>query len=271
MEQWALVTGAASGIGFEFAKLLRQDGYNLLLVDNNEYGLEVVSKELQAQNKIQVKWLPLDLSGEQSASRVYQWVSEFGISPDVLINNAGFGLFGYFSDTLWERELKMIYLHIHTPTLLIKMFLPGMLHRKSGKILNVTSLAAFHPGPFMCMYYSTKSYLLSLSTSLAAELKNSGVSVTALCPGITRTGFQQVVGAEEPKIKAGIAEAADVARCGYQAMMAGKLIAVPGISNKLILLLRRFLSTRFVADQVRALQIKNRKSTFEQQTSRFSS
>ncbi len=258
MTQWALVTGAAGGIGWEFAQLLAKENFNLFLVDLNEEALLERAEEIRTRLKKDVKTLALNLGRAGAAEEVFEAVHSAGVQIHTLINNAGFGMFGPFAETDWNREEVMLYLHVHTPTRLVKLFLPEMVTRESGAILNVASLAAFHPGPLMCMYYSTKAYLLSFSTSVANELKGTGVQMTVLCPGITKTGFQKAVGSDDPKIKVNMASAADVVAFGYKKLKAGKSVAVPGFTNKLILFLRRFLSYPFQASCVRYIQEKNR-------------
>lgn len=258
MEKWALVTGAAGGIGLEFARLLCADGYNLIMIDLDEGNLARRKKELQQKYGSKVEALSFDLSEKSAAARVYEWVQKMGVKLQILVNNAGFGMFGMFASTSWEREEQMINLHVYTPTQLVKLFLPGMIDRKQGKILNVSSLAAFHPGPLMCMYYSTKAYLLSFSTSVATELKGTGVSMTALCPGITKTGFQKAVGSSDPKISVNMASAEKVASLGYRAMTKGKVLAVPGLLNNFILFVRRFVPLTSQAQMVMRIQEKNR-------------
>ena len=163
---------------------------------------------------------------------------------DVLINNAGFGLFGTFSETDWERKLEMLQLHIITTTHLTKLLLKGMLEQGSGKILNLSSLAAFQPGPLMSLYYASKAYILSFSEAIANELKGTGVTVTVLCPGQTNTSFQRVVSnsSSDNKIGFNVASPKDVARYGYKAMMKGNTIAIPGRFNKFLASLHRFVS-----------------------------
>lgn len=258
MGKWALVTGAAGGIGLEFAKILKAEGFNLFLIDIDEKSLDLCKQDLTKDSSIEINTMAIDLSDSDSALTIYKAVNESGIEIDTLINNAGFGMFGRFHETDWQREQKMIMLHINTPTQLVKLFLPHMLTRKSGKILNVASLAAFHPGPLMCMYYSTKAYLLSFTTSVATELEGTGVNMTVLCPGITRTGFQKAVGSDDPKIKVNMACAFDVAIYGYRALKAGRVLAVPGRLNKLTLFLRRFMTYTFQARCIKYIQEKNR-------------
>ncbi len=258
MEKWALVTGAAGGIGLEFAKLLSKDQYSLIMVDQDEEQLMIHKTEISAVYGNNVEAFSFDLSEKEAALLVFDHVQKLGVSLDVLVNNAGFGMFGMFSVTSWEREEKMINLHINTPTQLVKLFLPGMVERRSGRILNVASLAAFHPGPLMSMYYSTKAYLLSFTTSVATELRGTGVSMTVLCPGITKTGFQNTVDPQRPKIKINMADAGAVATYGYRALNGGKILAVPGFTNKLVLFLRRFMTYTFQARCIKYIQEKNR-------------
>ncbi len=258
MSKWALVTGAASGLGFEFAKLLAKDEYNLILVDLQQNALQEKKALLNEVSNVKVECLSVNLGEKDSADKVFQAIQQLKVDVEVLVNNAGFGIFGAFSNTEWEREETMMYLHVFTPTKLVKLLLPGMLNRNSGKILNVSSLAAFHPGPLMTMYYSTKAYLLSFSTSVATELKGTNVSMTVLCPGITKTGFQKAVGSSDPKIKVNMASAGQVAEYGYRALLKGKVLAVPGFMNNLILFIRRFVSYPAQAKMVMRIQEKNR-------------
>ncbi|WP_372776592.1 SDR family NAD(P)-dependent oxidoreductase [Mangrovibacterium sp.] len=258
MGKWALVTGAANGIGFELARLLSSDDFNLVLVDLNVENLQEKREILEKEFKNEIHTKALNLGRQDAALEVYDFVESKGVALDVLVNNAGFGVFGAFSESDWEREQEMIFLHVNTPTQLVKLFLPGMIERKSGRILNVSSMAAFHPGPLMSIYYSTKSYLLSFSTSVATELKGTGVGMTVLCPGITKTGFQKSVGAGKPKINWNMACAQSVAAYGYKAMMKGEILAVPGLFNNALLVLRRFLPYPVLGKCVRYIQERNR-------------
>jgi uncharacterized protein len=179
---------------------------------------------------------------------------------DVLINNAGFGLFGTFSGTDWQRESEMLHLHILTTTHLTKLLLEGMLKRGSGKILNISSLAAFQPGPLMSIYYASKAYMLSFSEAIANELIGTGITVTALCPGPTKTEFQTVVSenSTDNKIRFNMACASKVALYGYTAMHKGKTVAIPGKFNKFLAVLPRFLTRNRATSIVRKIQDKNR-------------
>lgn len=258
MVKTALVTGAASGLGYEFALLLAKDGYNLVLVDIDAKKLELVKKELIKEYNSIIELLVEDLSKVDVAVSIYRKLQ--GKPIDVLINNAGFGLFGSFSQTNWERESTMLHLQVLTTTHLIKLFLPNMIERKQGRILNVSSLAAFQPGPLMSLYYASKAYILSFSEAIANELKGTGVTVTALCPGPTKTEFQKVVSnsSSDNKISFNMACPKEVVLYGYSAMIKGKTVAVPGVFNKFLSRLPRILPRNTATSIVRNIQEKNR-------------
>ncbi len=258
MKKWALITGAANGIGFEFAKLLSLDHYNLVLVDIDYEALSDKSANLANQFNNDCIIYVADLSKRKAAFDIYNKISALDIEIDILINNAGFGVFGFFANTAWDREQKMIQLHILTPTLFTKLFLPRMLKRNHGKILNVASMAAFQPGPLMSVYYSTKAYLLSFSHSIANELKGTGVSLTVLCPGLTDTGFRNINGYETPKIRWNMSSPQSVAAYGYKSMQKGKVLAVPGLVNKSFMVIQQFLTRKMASRIIRQLQEKNR-------------
>ena len=254
----ALITGAASGLGFEFSKLLASDSYDLYLVDIDQKLLDTTKNYLQERYSTEVKLICKDLSCIDASKQVFQLVNSTPV--DVLINNAGFGLFGPFTDTSWQREHDMLNLHIMTTTQMTKLFLKGMVKRQSGKILNVSSLAAFEPGPLMSIYYASKAYILSFSEAVSNELKGTGVSLTTLCPGPTKTRFQNVVAnsSSKNKIKMNMASAKHVAVIGYKAMLSGKEIAIPGLLNKVLAFLPRLIPRNKVTALVRIIQEKNR-------------
>ncbi len=254
----ALVTGAASGLGFELALLLAKDAYDLILIDIDPKKLELAEANILKSYDVQITLLVKDLSLVNIAKDIYEIVGAKEI--DVIVNNAGFGLFGTFHDTDWERESQMLHLHILTSTHLVKLILPDMVKRGSGKILNVSSLAAFQPGPLMALYYASKAYLLSFSQAISNELKGTGVSVTALCPGPTKTGFQEVVSedCETNKISFNMACPIQVAAYGYRAMHKGKVVAIPGVFNKFLSILPRVLTRNRTTKIVRKIQDKNR-------------
>ena len=263
----ALITGAASGLGFEFSLLLANDSYNLILVDINASKLEKVKNHIQKVYNSQIVILIKDLSKNNIALDILNDIKDEQV--DVLINNAGFGLFGSFSDTNWQRESEMLNLHINTTTQLTKLFLKGMVERDNGKILNISSLAAFQPGPLMAIYFASKAYILSFSEAIANELKGTGVTVTALCPGQTKTAFQTVVANTsfqeldsdsscKNKFDYNMACPKGVAKYGYAAMLKGKTVAIPGRFNKFLATLSRFVPRKMTTSIVRKIQEKNR-------------
>ncbi len=255
----ALVTGAASGLGYELALLLAADAYDLILVDIDKINLEKAKVIIAKDYPSNIKLIEKDLSTPNAAQDLFDEIGNTAI--EVLINNAGFGIYGTFSNTDWERESDMLNLHIITTTHLTKLVLKGMLERGSGKILNMSSLAAFQPGPMMSLYYASKSYILSFSEAIANELIGTGVTVTALCPGQTDTSFQEVVSegnCPENKIRFNMGCADEVAKYGYMAMQKGKTVAVPGTINKFLSKLPRFVSRKTATAVIRRIQDKNR-------------
>ena len=255
----ALVTGAASGLGYELALLLARDQYDLILVDIDPETLENAKTLIREKFQVNIILITKDLSIPNVAQEVFD---EVGNAPiDVLINNAGFGIYGTFSNTDWDRESDMLNLHVMTTTHLTKLVLKGMLERGSGKILNMSSLAAFQPGPYMSLYYASKSYILSFSEAIANELKGTGVTVTALCPGQTKTSFQDVVSegnCSENKISFNMGCPEEVAKYGYAAMQKGKTVAIPGVFNKFLSKLPRFVNRKTATAVIRKIQEKNR-------------
>jgi short-subunit dehydrogenase len=257
--QTALVTGASGGIGRELARAFAAGGYDLVLVARSEGKLEELAGELRSRRGIGVRVLAKDLAEPGSPDEIFQELEGAGVDVDVLVNNAGFATFGPFAETDLASELEEIQLNVVAPTHLTKRFLPWMLARRRGGVLNVASSAAFQPGPLMAVYYATKAYVLSFSEALAEELRGSGVTVTALCPGPTATGFQARAEMQGSGLFTGplkVMDAAAVARAGYEGFRAGKRIVIPGLINKLgvqsVRISPRALTTRIV----RAMQAK---------------
>ena len=232
----AIVTGAASGLGLEFSKLLASDGYNLVLVDIDKGNLESAKESLLKIFKIEIRTIILDLATIDAADSLYQQSKEY--YPEIVINNAGFGVGGFFTETDWKLEQKMINLHVYTPTRFCKLIIKDMINAGRGKIMNVASVAAFTPGPLMAIYYSTKAYLLSFGRAISNELKGTGVSLTTVCPGLTRTGFSGTrasnTGVEPPRLGIMADSAERVAGIAYRAMMKGKAVSVPVFKNRLM-------------------------------------
>jgi short-subunit dehydrogenase len=256
----ALITGATSGIGLELARLLAADGYELMLVSRDEQKLRKVAAELSAKHRHPVKVLVRDLSSAGSAEEVYRWLREQGITVEILINNAGFGLAGAFIETDLQREIAMIQVNVVSLMVLTKLLAQEMSERKRGKILNVASTAAFQPGPFMAVYYATKGFVLSFSEALAEELKDTGVTVTALCPGPTATEFSKRADASESRLFSSgmipLMNAAMVAQIGYRGLMSGQRVVIPGLINRIGAQLPRLSPRRLVTLVTRMLNTR---------------
>lgn len=234
-QKTALITGASSGIGLELSRLFARDGYHLLLVARSADKLQALAAEMQQDYGVNVTVFLSDLSQPGAAQEVYRQVQNQGIQVDVLVNNAGFGILANLSDANLEDSLQMIQLNIASLTILTQLFLPGMINRHSGRILNVGSTGSFSPVPAMAVYAATKAYVLSFSEAIAAELRGTGVTVTALCPGVTMTGFQARSGVGSSRLnKMGSMSAAQVANIGYVALQRGQTVVVPGFLNWLL-------------------------------------
>ncbi len=253
--QTALVTGASSGIGLEICRALAEQGFDLILVARNEAKLAELAGELAEQHPIDAKPFAADLTQPGAAQQIYDKLASQATHVDVLVNNAGFGAHGAFVELALQRQLDMIAVNITALTALTRLFLPNMRARRRGRILNVASTAAFQPGPNMAVYYASKSYVLSFSEALAEELTGSGVSVTCLCPGPTKTAF--ATGAEmEGSLLFRLlpSDARGVARQGVAAMLAGKRLIVPGILNKVMAFSVRLTPRPLILKIVKRLQ-----------------
>jgi uncharacterized protein len=229
MKSTVLITGATSGLGLEFVKLFANDGYNLVLVARNTKKLEEIK---QSYRTLDVTVIPKDLSVPGASKEVFEEVERLGISIDVLVNNAGYGLMGNFDVLDIQKQSNMIQLNVTALTELTYYFLQKMKQRNLGRILNVASTAAFQPGPQMAVYYATKAFVLSFSEALVEELSGSSVTVTTLCPGPTKTNFGAVANVEGTKMFSQAMPSDRVAKSGYEALMKGKRVIVTGGFNK---------------------------------------
>lgn len=258
MKNTALITGASNGIGLELAKIHASKGGDLVLVARNKTKLDKLKAELESQYKVTVYTIGKDLSVVNSAKEVYEETSKQNIQIDYLINNAGFGDFGMFAETDWNKELQMINLNITTLTQFTKQYLKDMVKRNGGKIMNVASTAAFQSGPTMAVYYATKAYVLSFSEAVDNEIRDKGISITALCPGATESGFQAAAAMEESALVKGkkLPTAKEVAEYGYASMLKGKTIAIHGLMNYLMANSVRFLPRALVVKLTRKIQDK---------------
>lgn len=255
----ALITGGSSGIGLALAKKFADHGYDLVLVARNLESLEKAGTKLNQDTAVKVTTIAKDLSQPNAPKEIYQELKQKNIAVDILVNNAGFGTEGAFVKTNLITELEMIQVNITALTHLTKLFLPDMLARGEGKILNVASTAGFQPGPFFAVYFATKAYVLSFTEALAEEVRGTGVIVTALCPGPTKTSFAERAETQGKGVfmrETRLLKADEVARIGYNALMKGKAVVVPGLTNKLMVFLLRLSPRRVVTKVVRYINTR---------------
>jgi short-subunit dehydrogenase len=246
----ALITGASSGIGREFAKLCAAAGSDVVLVARRQDELDAFAGEIERAHSVRARPLAADLSNSAAPQAIFEACG----SVDILANNAGFGQAGAFAEIDWEVEARMIQVNVTTLAHLTKLYLPGMIARRSGRILNVASTAAFAPGPNMAMYYATKALVFSLTLALAAELEGTGVTATALCPGPTATEFSHRAGNERSNLfKGRVMSATDVAREGFEAMMTGKPEIIAGSRNRWLIWGSRFAPRRMLTSMTKRL------------------
>jgi len=251
----ALVTGATRGIGYELSKLFAQNGYDLVINARHLEDLEEVAAEFEESFGISVHPIARDLSDPDTPEALFEEVGANSLSVDVLVNNAGFGLRGAFAETDLETELRMMRVNMVALTHLTKLFLGGMLERGSGWILNVASTAAYMPGPLMSVYYATKAYVLSFTEALASELEGSGVGVTVLCPGPTKSQFKKRAKQREIWLRYLLREMAPerVARAGFRAVERGRRLALPSLQDWLVVFFHRFVPRPLLANLVHEL------------------
>lgn len=245
--QRALITGASTGIGLELARVFAREGYDLVLSARNLAALETLAGELSGAHGVAVSAIAADLAVAGAADALAAEVVSAGMEIDVLVNNAGVGLYGLFVETPLADEQRMIQLNVASLVTLTKLFLPGMVQRRRGRVLNVASVAAFLPGPHMSVYYASKAFVLSFSEAIADELRHSGVTVTALCPGPTTSAFQKTARMERSRItQRAMQDAATVAEAGFRGMLAGRPVVIPGVQNRAVPLLARLAPRRLV-------------------------
>lgn len=257
MAKTVLITGASEGIGYELVKLSAKDGYNCVLVARNKQKMDQIATEVEKSFGITTRVITKDLSLSESAREIFDELNAANVHVDVLINNAGLGICGDFAQSDMDMNMHLIQVNLVTLTKLTWLFLPGMLKRKSGKIMNVGSIASFAPSPNFALYNASKAYVLFFSEALREELKGTGVSVTCLCPGATKTNWQARAGAENIRLnKVRMVDAKTVAEVGYKGLMKGKRLVVPGIDNKITLLSTKFAPRTVVLKAARFLTQK---------------
>ena len=253
--KYVLITGGTEGIGYELAKLFAADGYNLVLVARHELGLEQAASVLK-QSGIEVITISKDLFNRENAFEIYSETKEKGIEIEILVNNAGQGEYGEFKDTDIDRELDIIELNIASAVILTKLFLGDMLERGSGKILNLSSVASKVPGPFHAVYHGTKAFMHSFTEAIRSEVKDTNITITSLLPGATATDFFNKANMLDSKIvqEEELADPAEVAKDGYDALMAGKDMVVSGGKNKMQVMMGKLTSDSKAADKMGRVQ-----------------
>lgn len=252
--QTALITGSSGGIGEELAKIFAARGNNLVLVARTESKLQELAASLSKAHGVHAIALRADLADSAAPVRIAQELRDRRQQIDILVNNAGFGEKGEFAVMDPAVIGEMIQINVVALTTLTRSILPAMLERHSGRILNVASTAAYFPGPLMAVYYASKAYVLSLSEALANEVEGTGVTVTALCPGPTQTGFAQRAKVEKARLfRSGAMSAEAVARAGYDGLMRGATVVIPGFKNRWTVRSSGLAPRRLLAKVTRAL------------------
>ena len=256
----AIITGASAGIGRELAELYARDGHDLILVARRREVLESIARTLTERHRINCDPFVADLARRLEREHLAAHIRGVDQHIAAPVNNAGIGTHGYFHETDLERELEIIELNIAALTHLTKLVLPGMLARRAGRIVNISSVAAFQPGPLMAVYYASKAYVQSFSEALSEETSGTGVTVTAICPGPTVSEFQTSAGIQPdaPTIGTPVMTAREVAEMAYRGAASGKRVVITGLRNKVVLLANRLLSRRRMTRLVRRLQERRR-------------
>lgn len=256
MKKVALITGASSGIGKELATIHAEKGGDLILIARSQDKLESLKSELEKKHGIEVKIIAKDLTDPHAAKQIYDEVGAAGIQIGYLINNAGFGGHGKFHERPWEQDLAMINLNITALTALTRFFLPDMVKRNEGRILNTSSTASFMPGPLQAVYFATKAYVTFFSNAIAEELHDTRITVTNLMPGATETEFATTSGMDKTNLFEKTVSARSVAEDGYKGMINGKLDIVSGLtsSQKIMMKMIPFTPKKMLLKQVRQMQ-----------------
>lgn len=260
-QEIVLITGASTGIGYDLAERFARGGFKrLVLVSRNKEKLTAAAEKLRAGFGAEPFVIAKDLSRPGSAAQLFVELQLRDIQPDILINNAGVGMHGFFAEGEPERQLEMMQLNMVSLTELTRLCLPAMLKKRAGKILNVASTAAFQAGPLMAVYYASKAYVLSLSEALANELKGTGVTASVLCPGPTKSEFWSAaeIPGEMKLFKLSMMDSAPVADLGYRGLMSGKIILIPGFMNRFLQFGNRLVPRKWVTAIVRVIQSNGR-------------
>jgi short-subunit dehydrogenase len=260
MKKTALITGASSGLGKEFAEIHAKNGGDLVVVARSKDKLLALKEDLEKKYNVHVSVIVKDLTDKDAAQEIYNFVKFSKIEIDFLINNAGFGGVGKFYERDWSEDLSMIQLNIVALTALTRIFLPDFVNRNSGKILNVSSTASLMPGPMQAVYFATKAYVTSFSNAIAEELHNTNVTVTALMPGATETDFGKTSGMDKTELFKNTADPKIVAKEGYDAMISGDLEIISGVSfaQKVMMKAIPITPKSVLLRKIRKMQLKTR-------------
>lgn len=252
MNKIVLITGASSGIGWALAHVFAEHTFDVIVIARRRDRLQELKSKLEGTYGVRVWPMVCDLAQSNAAERIYQEVQSLDLPVEILVNNAGFGSFGAFYDIPYKILSDMAQVNIMSLMQLTRLFVPGMLQRRSGHILNVGSLAGFVPGPWMSVYFASKAFVLSFSEALAEELEGSGVKVKVICPGPVQTEFQAVAysGDKWMRVHQGIPSAEEVARFAYQAMQTRKVVAIPGKVNPFLPIVTRLLPRKIMTHLV---------------------
>lgn len=253
MQNVALITGASSGIGKEFARIHAERGGDLILVARREDKLSELKDELEAKHKISALVIPMDLNDEAAPQQIFDELQQKNIEIDILINNAGFGGRGKFHEREWASDRSMIQVDIIALTALTRLFLPGFVARNKGKILNVSSSAALMPGPLQAVYYASKAFVTNFSNGVAEELHDTDVTVTALMPGATESEFASTSDMDATKLFKDTKPAREIAEAGYIGMLSGKLDVIAGVPGIMKLAIK-IMPKQAMMKQVRQMQ-----------------
>jgi len=258
MKHTALITGASSGIGRALLDCFAADGIDLVITARDTAALDRAAAEVTRRYGVSVTVIPADLSVPGAAHRLFEEIERRGLVIEYLVNNAGFGHYGFFHEADAKKMDDMVQVNVAALVTLTRLFLPGMVARGHGRILQVASLAGFQPGPLMAVYFATKAFVISFSEAIAEELTGTGVTVTCLCPGPVRTQFAARAEFNHSRIfqKSHIATAEEVAASGYRAFMRGTMLVIHGFNNKLLAVVGRFIPRRILLKLVRWMQEK---------------
>lgn len=254
----ALITGASMGLGAEFARIFAANGHDLVLTARSADRLSALKREIEGLHGVAVRIIVADLAEAKAPRAIFDEVGAAGINIDALVNNAGYGMYGFFHESERDAVMDLIEVNVNALVLLTRLFVDGMVARRRGRILNVASTAAFQPGPLQPVYYASKAFVLSFTEAIANELKGTGVTATALCPGPVPTGFQERARMGSPSgLRLMMRTTPEgVVRAAFDGMIRGKTVVIPGVLNRIHVFLLRFFPRNMITAVVRRVQTR---------------